>query len=177
MHANIDQKLVFSVTLMLVTSLLAYGYYLEFVEGLAPCPLCSIQRLCYFLIALTSLTAIIHKPGDFGHAVYVYASGLLASIGSVVAGRQVWLQHLPSGKLPECGPDLAYLLEVYGLAESLGAAIRGTGDCATVKWEFLTLSIAEWSLLWFLVLTSLCVIDRMRSSKKKDTTPSLKVSS
>lgn len=168
MHANIDQKLVFSVTLMLVTFLLAYGYYLEFVEGLAPCPLCSIQRLCYLMIGLISLMAIIHKPGNFGYAVYTYTCIFFSSAGCIVSGRQVWLQHLPPDKLPECGPDLTYLLEVYGLAESIGAIFKGTGDCATVKWEFLTLSIAEWSLLWFLVLTTLYVISQIKSSGKRN---------
>jgi disulfide bond formation protein DsbB len=29
---------------------------------------------------------------------------------------------------------------------------RGTGDCTKVPWRFLGLSIAEWSLIWFVLL-------------------------
>tara|TARA_B100000686_G_C15955416_1_gene555580 strand:- start:11 stop:520 length:510 start_codon:yes stop_codon:yes gene_type:complete len=168
MKENSHQKLIFSTSLVLVSFLLSYGYYLEFVQGLTPCPLCSIQRLCYFMIGLISFVALVHKPDDFGYAIYTYSCGVFSGAGFAVAGRQVWLQHLPTEKLPECGPDLSYLLEVHGLFESLGVIFYGTGDCATVKWEFLNFSIAEWSLLWFLFLTTLYVIDRI---KAKSVTP------
>jgi len=70
-------------------------------------------------------------------------------IGGAIAGRQVWLQHLPADQVPECGPGLEFMLEVYPLAEVIKTALRGTGECATVVWTFLGGSIAEWSLACF----------------------------
>ena len=165
MQANPNQKLIFSTSLILVSFLLSFGYYLELVQGLAPCPLCSIQRFCYLMIGLLSFVAMVHKPSEFGYAMYTLFCGVFSAAGCAVAGRQVWLQHLPPEQLPECGPDLSYLLEVYGLVESLGAIVNGTGDCAVVKWKFLGFSIAEWSLLWFLFLTTLYVTDRIKAYK------------
>jgi disulfide bond formation protein DsbB len=28
---------------------------------------------------------------------------------------------------------------------------RGSGDCTEVLWRFLSLSISEWALIWFLI--------------------------
>ena len=63
--------------------------------------------------------------------------------------RQVWLHHLPPDKVPQCGPDLFFMLDNFPLSRTLKTLISGTGECAVVDWTFLGLSIAEWSLLWF----------------------------
>jgi len=34
--------------------------------------------------------------------------------GAAVAGRQVWLQHLPPDQVPECGLGLQYWLQTAG---------------------------------------------------------------
>ena len=65
------------------------------------------------------------------------------------ASRQVWLQHLPEDKVPQCGPDLYFMIENFPLGRTLRTLIEGTGECAKVDWTFLGLSIAEWSLICF----------------------------
>jgi len=64
----------------------------------------------------------------------------------------VWLQHLPADKVPQCGPDLFFMLDNFPLSRTLKTLVSGTGECAVVDWTFLHLSIAEWSLAWFLLL-------------------------
>jgi disulfide bond formation protein DsbB len=44
------------------------------------------------------------------------------------------------------------MLEMYPLADVIKQALRGTGECAEVHWRFLGASIAEWSLIWFLLI-------------------------
>jgi protein dithiol:quinone oxidoreductase len=44
------------------------------------------------------------------------------------------------------------MLEMYPIADVVRKALRGTGECATVDWTFLGRSIAEWSLLCFMLL-------------------------
>jgi disulfide bond formation protein DsbB len=51
--------------------------------------------------------------------------------------------------VPECGPGLAFMLEMYAPFEVLKRTLSGTGDCAEVDWTFLGFSIAEWSVLCF----------------------------
>jgi protein dithiol:quinone oxidoreductase len=87
-------------------------------------------------------------------------------MGAAVAGRQVWLQHLPPDQVPECGPGLEYMLEVYPLGETLAKILKGTGDCAEVDWTFLGLSIAEWALISFIVLTAVSVLQLWKAGSK-----------
>ena len=44
------------------------------------------------------------------------------------------------------------MLESFPLTEALPMIFRGTGDCTKVPWRFLSLSIAEWSLICFALL-------------------------
>lgn len=134
--------------------LLGFGYYLQFQTGLEPCPLCVFQRICFMVIALLALAAGAHGARHRGAAVYCALIFIVAIIGAGIAGRQVWLQHLPADQIPECGPGLNFLLEMYPLTETIRTVLRGSGDCAKVDWTLLGFSIAEWSLLCFI---GLCV--------------------
>lgn len=129
--------------------LLGYGYYLQFVEYLDPCPLCITQRLFYYGIGIFALLALISVRKNVLQRVFAFLM-LLSSIGGIVtAGRQVWLQHLPKDQVPECGPGLAYWLENNPWFETLTLLFKGDGNCAEVQWTFLGFSIGEWSLAWF----------------------------
>ena len=61
----------------------------------------------------------------------------------------MWLQSLPPGEAPECGPGLEYMLGAFPLTEVIGMVLSGSGECAEVQWTFLALSIPEWTLLMF----------------------------
>jgi len=143
----------FHTSLVVVcTGLLAFGYYLQFGLGLEPCPLCIFQRLCFIAIAAIALVAAIHGPRNAWR--WCYGAGLIAAAGTGagIAGWQVRLQHLPPDQVPECGPGLDYMLDAFPLADAVRMAFAGSGECAEAGWVFLTLSIAEWSLVWFLAI-------------------------
>jgi len=132
--------------------LLGFGYYLQYVQGLEPCPLCLLQRGFFYAVMGIFALGALHGPASWGKAVYGSVAALFALGGAASAGRQVWLQHLPPEKVPQCGPDLYFMLEHFPLARTLKTLVSGTGECAVVDWTFLRLSIAEWSLGWFAVL-------------------------
>ena len=129
--------------------LLGYGYYLQYVKGLEPCPLCLVQRGFFYAVLIVFAIAALH-----GRMRWLYASlvMLFAAGGTAAAGRQVWLQSLPPDKVPQCGPDLYFMLQNFPLSRTLEKLITGTGECAVVDWSFLGLSIAGWSLVWFVIL-------------------------
>jgi disulfide bond formation protein DsbB len=128
-------------------ALLGFGYYLQYVQGLNPCPLCLVQRGFFYAVMTTFIVAVIHPQRAYAWIAALFALGGIAS-----ASRQVWLQHLPPERVPACGPDLYFMLENFPLSRTLTTLIKGTGDCAVVDWTFLGLSIAEWSLGWFVAL-------------------------
>ena len=142
----------YALGFLVCAALLAYAYYLQFEKHLEPCPLCIFQRLFYAGTGIVFLLAVLHNPGRLGKVVYGIFSTLLASGGAAVAARQVWLQHLPADQVPECGPGLDYMLDAFPLNQTLRMVLRGSGECAKVDWRFLGFSIAEWSLLIFVLL-------------------------
>jgi protein dithiol:quinone oxidoreductase len=145
-------RIYYLILLLLCSSLLGYGYYLQFVEGLEPCPLCIFQRIAYIAVIIFSLFGLIHGPISKWRFLY---SGLILTssvTGAGIAGRQVWLQHLPADAVPACGPGLDFMFDVFPLAEVLKMVFTGSGECAVVDWTFLGFSIAEWSLLCFTLI-------------------------
>ena len=142
--------------------LLAFGFYLQYGRGLEPCPLCLVQRGFFMAVMAVCTLAALHRPGRAGTVTYALLAALFALGGGAVAARQVWLQHLPPDKVPQCGPDLYFMVENFPLSRTLKTLISGTGECAAVDWTFLRLSIAEWSLLWFggIFLYSLWLLGR-----------------
>ncbi len=151
-------RLIFLLIFLACAGLLGYGLYLEHGLGLEPCPLCVLQRIAYIAVAIIALIAAIHAPTNWLRPVYGVLIAVAALVGAGIAGRQVWLQHLPPDKVPECGPGYDYLMDVFPLDEALGMIFTGSGECAEVDWIFLGLSIAEWSLLMFVLITIAAVI-------------------
>lgn len=131
--------------------LIGVGLLLQQVVGLNPCPLCIFQRMAYFAVALFALLAAWLSPGaaSRGFGVLVLASALG---GAGIAGRHVWLQMNPQSM--SCGPGLQTMLELFPLTDVLPKVFRGSGDCAEASWTLLGLTIAEWSLIWFVILSA-----------------------
>ena len=145
----LPNRVFFLLIVIGCTGLLSFGYYLEFHQSLVPCPMCIFQRLCYIGIIVVALGAAIQGPARVAGILYCAGIAIFAALGAVIAGRQTWLQHLPSELIPECGPGLEFMLEIYPLRQAIAKALMGTGDCADVSWTFLSFSIAEWSLACF----------------------------
>ena len=133
--------------------LLGFGVFLEHAEGLAPCPLCILQRAAFAVLGVFFAAAAIHRPRSRGGArAYGVGAGIVAASGAGIAGWHVHLQNLPPGETPECGPGLEYMLNTFPISESIEMIFTGSGECAEVSWAFLALSIPSWALIWFIVL-------------------------
>jgi disulfide bond formation protein DsbB len=137
---------------LVCAGLIGFALYLQYYEYQDPCPLCLLQRIVYIALMVVFLVAAAHGPERVGAMVYGGLSFLTAAAGAAVAIRQVWLQHLPKDQVPECGPSLEFTLRKYPLFQAFGKIFAGSGQCAEVGWKFLGLSIAEWSLVWFVLL-------------------------
>lgn len=142
---------------------MAGALYLQYQVGLEPCPLCIFQRVGVIAVALVVLIAFLHGPKRIGVRIYAALAALAALAGGGVAVRQLWLQHLPPDQVPVCGPGLDYMLDVFPLHEVLAKVLSGSGECAEVTWRFLGLSLAGWSLILFIVLLIVALVQLTRS--------------
>ncbi len=155
-------RLFFSSIFIVCTSLLGFGLYLEHVVGLEPCPLCVFQRVAYIVVGLFALIGAIHNPQKLFERIYTGLIIITSLCGAGIAGRQIWLQHLPEDKVPECGPGLEYMLDAFPFTDALRLILSGSGECAEVQWTFLGFSIAEWSIVCFSGLIIACLIMLIR---------------
>lgn len=142
----------FALGALVPVLLLGYGLFLQYQKGIEPCPLCMVQRGFFVAVLVLFVIAAIHGPGRVGSAIYASLIILFAAGGAATAARQVWLQHLPPDKVPQCGPDLFFMLNNLPLGRTIQKVFMGSGECAAVDWTFLGLSIAGWALVWFTVL-------------------------
>jgi disulfide bond formation protein DsbB len=160
-----SQRVIFFIIFTVCIGLLGFGLYLEHVVGLEPCPLCIFQRVAYIVIAVISLIGAIHNPQKLFERIYASLILIASLCGAGIAGRQIWLQHLPEDKIPECGPGLEYMLDTFPFTDALRMILSGSGECAEVQWTFLSFSIAEWSIVCFsgLIITCLTVLLRQKN--------------
>lgn len=159
-------KIWFLLGFLACISLLAMGAYFQLVEGLEPCPLCISQRLAILLTGLVFLTAGLHNPGHIGVTRYAVLGMVTALLGASISSRHIWLQHLPPEKVPECGPELAYMFQYFPLFDTLKLMLSGTGDCAKIDWTLLGLSMPVWTLFAFLSLATLSLMQIWNTTKK-----------
>ncbi|MFC3607635.1 disulfide bond formation protein B [Stutzerimonas tarimensis] len=137
-------------------AIIAGALYLEHVVGLAPCPLCIVQRIAVMGFGLVCLVAALHAPARLGRRVYAVIALLFAVSGGATAWRQIWLQSVPADQLPSCLPSLDYMMEALPFQEIVRLVLHGTAECAEVGWTLFGLSIPEWSLMVFLAMIAAC---------------------
>lgn len=133
-------------------ALIGFAIYSQLQMGLEPCPLCIFQRLAFAALGLVFLLGGLLSPAGQGGR---RAGGLLAfvaaAVGIGIAGRHVWIQLNPP-PIPSCGAPFDFLRETMDTPTLIQKVLTGTGDCGTVDWTFLGLSMPGWSLLWFVLL-------------------------
>lgn len=150
---------------LVCAGLLGCGYFLQYFQGQDPCPLCLLQRGFYYGILVVLAAGALHGPRRAGAIAYSAGAFLFAAGGVATAVRHVWLQHLPADQVPACGPDLFYMLDNLPLGRTVQLLLRGSGQCAEVHWRMLGLSIAEWSLAWFVILAAFTAFLALRKRK------------
>ena len=157
MKLHLTPRLGYLAGFLICGGLILYALYLQYYEYQDPCPLCLLQRVVYIALMVVFLLGALHGPRRTGAVVYSTLLVLVSLIGAGIAGRHVWLQHLPKDKVPECGPGLGYILDRFPLVNALEKIFRGSGECAEAGWRLMGLSIAEWSLVWFILLGAYAV--------------------
>jgi disulfide bond formation protein DsbB len=158
-------RIGYGLGFLICAGLLAFALYLQYVEHQDPCPLCILQRVAFTAMMAVFLVGGLHGPRRRGAIVYSTLLFVIAGVGGAIAGRQVWLQHLPPSQVPACGPGLEYMLEQFPLGQALQKIFAGSGECAEAGWRFLGVTIAGWSLAWFVVLALFAVIVAARAPR------------
>lgn len=137
---------------IICAALLSYALYVQHVQRIEACPLCIFQRIAFITMGVFFLVAAIHGPSGAGRKVYALFVTLAGFAGVGIAGRHLYLQHLPKNEVPDCGPGLGYMLDTFPLSKTLKMVFTGSGECAEVNWVFLGISMPGWTLLCYVLL-------------------------
>lgn len=132
--------------------MMGFALFAQHVMGLEPCPLCVLQRVGTISLGFVFLLAALHNAGRVGARLWGVALLLTAAVAGTVSVRHLWLQSLPPDQVPACGPGLDYMLDVFGLTETLSMVFSGSGECAEVVWSLFGLSMPAWVLICFVTL-------------------------
>jgi disulfide bond formation protein DsbB len=141
-------RLTYFLGAIAIAMLVTTAMYLQTHDGITPCPLCILQRFVFMVLGSVFLLASLFKLRRFANIFFSILSFLIASFGAFLAGRQVWLQHLPPSN-SDCGASLEYMLQAFPLKMVLQRVFSGSAECSFVDWRFMGLSLAGWSLVCF----------------------------
>ena len=136
-----------AVGFLACAGMMGFALYAQHVLLLDPCPLCIFQRIATILTGLVFLAAALHGPGGFGSRIYAALLVVTAGFGVGVATWHVYLQSLPAGEVPSCGPGFEYIMDNFALFEALSMVFQGSGECAEVAWRLLGLSMPAWVII------------------------------
>lgn len=147
-----SSRLTYLIGFIAISLLLGTSVYLQTHEGMTPCPLCILQRIMLGLLGVVFFFGAALNLKKNGRLFISILACTFASLGVLLAGRQVWLQHLPVNQNADCSASLQYMLQALPLTEVLQKILTGSAECSEVSWQWLNLSLADWSLGCFIFL-------------------------
>ncbi|MBI5786180.1 MAG: disulfide bond formation protein B [Rhodocyclales bacterium] len=139
------------------------GVLLAELLRLAACPLCIIQRTLYLLLAIVAGIGVAVHARPLAPRFAALVMVLVSATGIFVAGYQVWIQRFAPST--NCSPYPTWWEEMVDRAgEVVPLLFKANGLCSDPAWKFLGLSIADWSLGWFIffLLISLYALMKKR---------------
>lgn len=152
-------RLAYFVGFFASFGLVALALVIQTQYKLEPCPLCISQRIVFMGLGLLFLIAAIHHPQKpVWVKLYALLQTLTALGGAGVAIRHWYLQVHKDEMLVDCGVGFDYMFDNFPLRKALTLVFRGTGDCATIDWTFLGLSIPQLALIAFLTVAGYSVL-------------------
>lgn len=129
--------------------LVGLALVLQVQYNLDPCPLCIMQRIANMVLGLLFLAAAVHNPAGLWRKVHGLLQLAAAGTGAGIALRHMWIQAHPEEVMTECGAGFDYIIESFPLQRALELIFKGTGECSSIDWTFLGLTIPQLSLVAF----------------------------
>ena len=125
---------------------------IQTIYKLEPCPLCITQRMFFMGLGVLFLIGAFIKPASRLQKIFTGLQVLAALGGAGWAMRHWYLQANKESMIADCGVGFDYMFENFPLKKMFTLIFRGTGDCATIDWTFLGLTLPQLGLMSFVGL-------------------------
>jgi disulfide bond formation protein DsbB len=165
---KITFRTVCLLAFIVICLMLGFATYLQEHVHISPCPLCIFQRFTFMVLGVIFLAGVLLPSRRWLNLIISALAYVYALAGALLAGRQIWLQHLPPNQMSDCGASLEYMMRILPLQQVLQKVLAGSAECSLVDWRFLGMSLAEWSFLSFsafLFLTAWLFFSSLRQRK------------
>lgn len=154
---NIPRK-IFIFNFFICALLAGMSFKYNTIDGIPLCPLCFIQVLIFYVIAVVSLIFFVMLPknnGRVGYSIFIVISTL---IGIIAASRQIWMNNSSHSKVFPCSPDtMTYLLKLR-FHDFFHSFVPVYSNCVLLDWQFLGLTMPMWSLIFLSMLLVVGVV-------------------
>ncbi|MBF0463050.1 MAG: disulfide bond formation protein B [Magnetococcales bacterium] len=122
--------------------------------SLHPCHLCIFQRVLYLAIALSLLAACWGWQHRLLRSGAFILGEIFSAVGVAIAGQQSWMQWFPEESFGCTAGELGVIEQwVEWLGHQSPTLFLATGgSCENKNLVILTLSLANWSFLVYVVL-------------------------
>ena len=118
--------------------------------NLEPCPLCITQRMFFMGLGILFLIGAFVKPASLLQKIFTFLQVVTALGGAGWAIRHWYLQANKESMVADCGVGFDYMFENFPLKKMFTLIFKGTGDCATIDWTFLGLTLPQLALITFI---------------------------
>lgn len=139
-------------TILMTLGVVIASFYFEYVDGLNPCPLCLMQRVCTIGILATAILGLLSSNRARLLRIFLGFQGVFAAFGIFFSARQVWLQWAPPEQSTLCLPGFKMIVHYLPWKEAVRTLFLGASDCAEVSWHFLGLTMPAWALIYFIFI-------------------------
>ena len=149
-------RALFGTALLIGFAMFAGGVAIGHLLRLAACPLCILQRMLYLSLAISATLGLLVSEYRTGRIIASLLMLASTSCGIFVAAYQTYIQRFAQDV--QCSGEAAWWeLFVDWAGEHAPLLFQANGLCSDPAWKFISLSIAEWSLIAFSVLTLLAL--------------------
>lgn len=132
-------------------AIVALALVIQTQYNLEPCPLCITQRMLFMGLGVLFLIAAFIPPASVFKKLFTLLQVLTAIGGAGWAMRHWYLQANHESMIADCGVGFDYMFENFPLKKMFTLIFRGTGDCATIDWTFLGLTLPQLGLISFIL--------------------------
>lgn len=129
--------------------LVALALFIQTKFNLEPCPLCITQRMFFMGLGVLFLIHAFLPKVNFLQKTFTLVEVLTALGGAGWALRHWYLQANKESMVADCGVGFDYMFENFPLKKMFTLIFKGTGDCATIDWTFLGLTLPQLALMAF----------------------------
>jgi disulfide bond formation protein DsbB len=118
--------------------------------NLEPCPLCITQRMFFMGLGVLFLIGAFSPRASLFQKLFTGLQLVTALGGAGWAIRHWYLQANKESMIADCGVGFDYMFDNFPLEKMFKLIFKGSGDCATIDWTFLGLTLPQLALISFI---------------------------